>query len=199
MAASQGLVAEEILDAYAVREHRCVLDVGGGDGTFLRALARRAPAARLMLFDLPGVAELARQRFATAGLSERVAIFGGDFSRDALPQGADLITFVRVLHDHDDPRVATMLRAAHAALAPGGRLVVAEPLAGTPGALRMGDAYFGMYLWAMGSGRPRTAAELAGMLETAGFRRVQQRATRIPLQTSLLVAERGPRSMTEFT
>ena len=192
MAASQGLVAEEILDAYAVREHRCVLDVGGGDGTFLRALALRAPAARLMLFDLPGVAELARERFATAGLGERVQVFGGDFSRDALPQGADLITFVRVLHDHDDPRVATMLRAAHAALVPGGRLLVAEPLAGTPGALRMGDAYFGMYLWAMGSGRPRTAAELAGMLEHAGFRRVQQRATRIPLQTSLLIAERGP-------
>jgi hypothetical protein len=30
------------------------------------------------------------------------------------------------------------------------------------------------------------------MLEHAGFRRVQQRATRIPLQTSLLIAERGP-------
>lgn len=194
MAASQGLVAEEILDAYAVRAHRCVLDVGGGDGTFLRALARRAPEARLMLFDLPGVAEVARKRFAEAGMSERVQVVGGDFSRDALPQGADLITFVRVLHDHDDPRVATMLRAAHAALAPGGRLLVAEPLAGTPGALRMGDAYFGLYLWAMGSGRPRTAAELAGMLEAAGFRRVQQCSTRIPLQTSVLIAERGTRS-----
>jgi demethylspheroidene O-methyltransferase len=55
----------------------------------------------------------------------------------------------------------------------------------------MGDAYFGMYLWAMGSGRPRTAGELAGMLENAGFRRVQQLPTRIPLQTSVLVAERG--------
>lgn len=192
MSASQGLVAEEILDAYDVREHRCVLDVGGGDGTFLRALGRRAPAVALMLFDLPGVAEIAQQRFVAAGMSDRVRIVGGDFSCDALPQGADLITFVRVLHDHDDPRVDTMLRAAHAALAPGGRLLVAEPLAGTAGAVRMGDAYFGLYLWAMGSGRPRTAAELAGMLERAGFRRVQQRSTRIPLQTSLLIAERGP-------
>lgn len=192
MSASQGLVAEEILDAYAVREHRRVLDVGGGDGTFLRALARRAPAVELMLFDLPAVAEMARARFAAAGMSDRVKIYGGDFSQDALPRGADLITFVRVLHDHDDPRVDLMLRAAHAALAPGGRLLIAEPLAGTSGAERMGDAYFGLYLWAMGSGRPRTAAELAGMMERAGFRRVQQRATRIPLQTSLLVAERGP-------
>ena len=191
MAASQGLVAEEILDAYRVRAHRRVLDVGGGDGSFLRALAPRAPGAELVLFDLPSVAEVARQRFAAAGLDGRATVVGGDFTRDALPPGADLITLVRVLHDHDDPRVERLLRAAHSALAPGGRLLVAEPLAATPGAQRMGAAYFGIYLWAMGSGRPRSAAELTAMLRDAGFRRIRQRPTRLPLQTSVLVAERG--------
>jgi demethylspheroidene O-methyltransferase len=63
-------------------------------------------------------------------------------------------------------------------------------LAGTAGATRMGDAYFGLYLWAMGSGRPRTAAELSAMLRAAGFSRIRRRPTRIPLQTSVLVAER---------
>ena len=191
MSASQQLVAGEILDAYDVSGHRCVLDVGGGDGTFLRALAARAPQTNLMLFDLPGVAAEAEAAFATAGLAARTRIVPGDFSRDALPAGADLITFVRVLHDHDDPRVERMLRAAYEALPPGGRLVVAEPLAGTAGAARMGDAYFGVYLWAMGSGRPRTAEELTAMLRKAGFRRIRRRPTRIPLQTSVLVAERG--------
>jgi demethylspheroidene O-methyltransferase len=55
----------------------------------------------------------------------------------------------------------------------------------------MGDAYFGVYLWAMGSGRPRTVEELTAMLRKAGFRRIRRRPTRIPLQTSVLVAERG--------
>ena len=191
MSASQQLVAGEILDAYDVAGHRCVLDVGGGDGTFLRALAARAPQTNLMLFDLPGVAAEAEAAFATAGLAARTRIVPGDFSRDALPAGADLITFVRVLHDHDDPRVERMLRAAYEALPPGGRLVVAEPLAGTAGAARMGDAYFGVYLWAMGSGRPRTVEELTAMLRNAGFSRIRRRPTRIPLQTSVLVAERG--------
>ena len=191
MSASQQLVAGEILDAYDVSGHRCVLDVGGGDGTFLRALAARAPQTNLMLFDLPGVAAEAEAAFATAGLAARTRIVPGDFSRDALPAGADLITFVRVLHDHDDPRVERMLRAAYEALPPGGRLVVAEPLAGTAGAARMGDAYFGVYLWAMGSGRPRTVEELTAMLRNAGFSRIRRRPTRIPLQTSVLVAERG--------
>jgi demethylspheroidene O-methyltransferase len=190
MSASQQLVAGEILDAYAVRGHRCVLDVGGGDGSFLRALAARAPEAQLMLFDLPGVAAEAHSALAAAGLAARTHVVPGDFRRDSLPAGADLITFVRVLHDHDDPRVERMLRAAFDALPPGGRLLVAEPFAGTAGAGRMGDAYFGIYLWAMGSGRPRTAGELTDMLRAAGFRRIRQRPTRIPLQTSVLVAER---------
>ncbi len=44
MAASQPLVADEILDAYPFARHRCLLDVGGGDGSFLasgRAALRR--------------------------------------------------------------------------------------------------------------------------------------------------------------
>ncbi|MFM7708211.1 MAG: methyltransferase, partial [Gammaproteobacteria bacterium] len=193
MSASQGLVAEEILDAHDFSRHRRVLDVGGGDGTFLRAVARRIPTIELALFDLPGVAAQATARFAEAGLSSRVTVTPGDFSRDPLPAGADLITFVRVLHDHDDPRVERLLAAAHDALPPGGTLLIAEPLAGTRGAQRMGDAYFGVYLWAMGSGRPRTAEELAGMLQRAGFEPPVERPTGVPLQTRVLVARRpGP-------
>lgn len=190
MSASQGLVAEEILDAWDFSRHRRVLDVGGGDGTFLRAVARRVPGIALALFDLPGVAAQAEARFAEAGLADRVTVTAGDFSRDPLPVGADLVTFVRVLHDHDDARVERLLAAAHAALAPGGTLLIAEPLAGTPGAERMGDAYFGLYLWAMGSGRPRSSAELAAMLQRAGFAPPVERPTRVPLQTRVLASRR---------
>jgi demethylspheroidene O-methyltransferase len=190
MSASQGLVAEEVLDAHDFSRHRRVLDVGGGDGTFLRAVARRVPEIDLALFDLPGVAAQATARFAEAGLSSRATVTAGDFSRDPLPPGADLVTFVRVLHDHDDPRVERLLAAARDALAPGGTLLIAEPLAGTTGAERMGDAYFGVYLWAMGSGRPRTAQELAAMLQQAGFEAPVERPTRVPLQTRVLVSRR---------
>jgi len=185
MSASQGLVADEILDAYDVTRHRCVLDIGGGDGTFLRHVAARHRAARLELFDLPAVAAQAETRFALAGLADRAHCTGGDFACDDLPQGADLICLVRVLHDHDDPLANLLLKRAYAALPPGGVLLVAEPLADTPGARRMGGAYFGMYLWVMGSGRPRSASELQQMLTDQGFTQLRCYSTRIPLQTSV--------------
>jgi demethylspheroidene O-methyltransferase len=188
MSASQPLVAGEILDAYPLHRHRCLLDVGGGEGTFLLAAAQRAPGLRVVLFDLPPVAERARARFAAAGIADRARAVGGDFHVDPLPEGADVISLVRVIHDHDDAQALGILRAVRRALPPGGTLLLAEPMAGTPGAEAMGDAYFGFYLLAMGHGRPRTPQELEAMLRSAGFGRPRWVPTRIPLQTRLLVA-----------
>jgi demethylspheroidene O-methyltransferase len=190
MSASQPLVADEILDAYALGRHRCLLDVGGGDGRFLASVAARVPSLRLMLFDLPAVAELARARFSAAGIATRASVNGGSFLSDALPTGADVASLVRVIHDHDDTSAMTILRAVHTALPPGGTLLLAEPMAGTRGAEAMGDAYFGFYLLAMGRGRPRSAADLTRMLKSAGFGAVRQVPTHQPLQTQLLVARR---------
>ncbi len=189
MAASQPLVADEVLAAYRVGRHRCLLDVGGGDGSFLLAAAARAPGLRLVLFDLPPVAEQARIRLAAAGLSGRFTAAGGDFLADPLPQGADVVSLVRVIHDHDNPAALDILRAVRRALPPGGTLLLAEPMAGTPGAEPIGDAYFGFYLMAMGRGRARTQAELVALLSAAGFGSVRRAPTHTPLLVSVLVAK----------
>ncbi len=188
MAASQPMVSAEVLAAYPLGAHRCVLDVGGGNGAFLSAVAAKAPHLRLMLFDLPAVAERARERFATLGLSDRASFHGGSFLADPLPTGADLVTLVRIVHDHDDGSVLTLLRAIRRALPPDGTLLIAEPLSGTRGAEPVGDAYFGLYLLAMGSGRPRTAPELSRLLQEAGFARIRTIPTHTPLIASLITA-----------
>jgi demethylspheroidene O-methyltransferase len=188
MSASQQLVAEDILDAYPLHRHRCLLDVGGGDGTFLSAAAARNPALRVILFDLPPVAARAQARFAAAGLAARASAVGGDFLRDTLPAGADAVSLVRVVHDHDDPAALAILRAVRRALPPGGSLLLAEPMSAERGAEPVGDAYFGFYLLAMGSGRPRTPEELARLLREAGFARVRPLPMRRPLQSRLLLA-----------
>lgn len=189
MAASQALITADVLDAYPVRRHRCLLDVGGGDGGFVTAAASRATALRLMLFDLPAVAERAARRFVDAGLADRATAIGGNFLSDPLPRGADLISLVRVVHDHDDADALAVLRAVRVALPRNGVLLIAEPMASTPGVEPVGDAYFGFYLLAMGRGRPRTARELQVLLTTAGFDRCRLVATRMPLLVRVIVAK----------
>jgi demethylspheroidene O-methyltransferase len=188
MALSLPMVAEEVLDAYSLREHRCLLDVGGGEGVFLELAGRRAPSLRLMLFDLPAVAHRAQTRLGAAGLGDRATVHGGSFITDPLPAGADLITLLRVLPDHDDPVAQTILNACRKALAPGGRLLIADPLADLPGADVVGAAYFGLYTLAMGTGRARELAEYRSMLRSAGFSSVSTIRTHVPVQTGLLLA-----------
>jgi len=191
MTASQPLVAQEILNAYDFRKHRCLLDVAGGQGRFLAAAAQRCPQLALMLFDLPAVAHSGEQRLQGQGLAARSRVVGGDFLVDPLPKGADVATLIRVAHDHDDARVMHLLRSIRAALPADGTLVLAEPMSGTTGAEPMGDAYFGFYLLAMGRGRPRRRDELTKMLQAAGFDRVRSLPSRLPLQVGLLVARVG--------
>ncbi len=188
MAASQPFIAEEVLAAYKFARHTCLLDVGGGDGSFLRAVAKSAPKLKLMLFDLPPVANRAIQRCAEAGLAARIEIHGGDAICGTLPQGADIISFVRIIHDHDDDSALAMLRAARAALPETGTLLIAEPMSGTPGAEPIGDAYFGFYLMAMGRGRSRSPAALQALLAQAGFGRFRELPTRLPVLCRILLA-----------
>jgi demethylspheroidene O-methyltransferase len=144
------------------------------------------PGLQLTLFDLPAVAELARLRLA--GLGDRARAVGGSFLTEPLPGGADVISLVRVVHDHDDPQALTILRAVRSALPPGGVVLLAEPMAETAGAEPVGDAYFGFYLLAMGQGRPRTATALIALLQQAGFVNAKIHRTRTPLLTRVISA-----------
>ncbi|MEM8876256.1 MAG: methyltransferase [Pseudomonadota bacterium] len=188
MGISQAFIAEEILRAYPIGRHAQVLDIGGGQGAFIQAAAAETTQTRFQLFDLPAVAERAAQRFAEAGLAERCVAHGGDMFAGDYPPGADLICLIRVLYDHSDDAIVKLLTAIRGHMAADSTLLVAEPMAGVRSAERMGDAYFGMYLFAMHGGRPRTQAELTSFLKEAGFSTVTRHSVRNPMLTSVVTA-----------
>jgi len=190
MGQSQRLLATLILDAWPLDRYARVMDVGGGDGSFLLEAAWRHQGLDLTLVDLPPVCELAARRLAGPRAGRRIAIRALDAFRGPLPGGHDAITLVRVLHDHDDAPAAELLAACRAALPPGGELVIAEPMADAPRAGPLIDAYFNAYLLAMGSGRPRRSDEYRRLLACVGFGRVRRRQTRLPLLATVLVARR---------
>lgn len=195
MAASQGFVVEEILSTYFFDEHRCVLDVGAGKGRFACEMAAHAPHLKLKLFDLPPVLELAKNNVQQRGLSERMSFYPGSFLHDELPQGADLVTLVRVAHDHPDDVVKQLLQKIHAALPLGGVLLLAEPMAQTMSATSSGsaqaDAYFHFYLLAMGAGRLRTPEELMRLMAEAGFGQIEHLPNAMPIHAQLIVARKS--------
>jgi len=188
MAESQEMIADQVLNAYPVHRHRRLLDVGGGSGVFAAAALARAPRLEAEVFDLPAVAQQARQRFERQGLANRARATGGDFLADGLPAGSDLVTLIRILHDHDDAGAMAIIKAVRGALAPGGVVLIAEPMLGTPGSEPVAAAYFGFYLLAMGQGRPRTIENIGEMLRQAGFSDLKSHPTAAPLLVRVLTA-----------
>ncbi len=191
MAESQILVAEDTLRMVDLRGARRLMDVGGGTGAFLAAVGKAYPRLQLDLFDLPAVLEGAERRLAGAGIGSRVTLHPGSFRDAALPQGADTITLVRVLYDHDDSTVAGLLARIHAALPPRGRIIVSEPMSGGARPDRITDVYFAVYTLAMQTGRTRSAAEVGALLAAAGFKDIIKAIGYRPFVTSVMTAQKG--------
>jgi demethylspheroidene O-methyltransferase len=184
MAESQVLVAEDTLRLVDLKGVARLMDVGGGTGAFLAAVSVAYPALKLDLFDLPVV-------LAGSRLGGRVTLHPGSFRDDPLPVGADAISLVRVLYDHDDSTVARLLSAVHAALPAGGRIIVSEPMSGGDRPCRTTDVYFAMYTMAMQTGRTRSPEEIAGFLAGAGFANIRIHRGFRPFITSAVTAQRA--------
>jgi demethylspheroidene O-methyltransferase len=191
MADSQGLVAADTLGMIDLKGVSHLMDVGGGTGAFLAAVGAVHTGLRMTLFDLPAVVPGATARFADAGLSDRVTIVPGSFRDDPLPRGADAISLVRVLYDHADETVARLLAAVYAALPPGGRVVISEPMSGGTRPDSATDVYFSLYTMAMRTGRTRSGDEISALLAKAGFADCHIYRGFRPFVTSVVTARRG--------
>jgi hypothetical protein len=170
MAMATRPLAAELCTIFDFSTARCLLDVGGGPAALATSVLQAYPHLRGITLDLPVVAPFAQQTIADAGLADRLAVASGDMFSDALPAGADVITLSWILHDWDDRRVLALLRRCHAALEPGGAVLVLEALLDEDGTGPLAAAELSLtMLVATQGGRERTTAEYRALLDEAGF------------------------------
>jgi demethylspheroidene O-methyltransferase len=126
LAGSATATAKAILKAVDLSSSRRLLDIGGNLGVFTSTLLAAHPDLQSTILDLPDVATLAQAELERRGLAARARAVGCDFCNDPWPAGHDLISFVRILATRDRDAILHLLRKAHAALAPGGRVLFYE-------------------------------------------------------------------------
>ena len=121
---------------------------------------------------MPQVERSARQQIQEAGFENRIRFIPGSFRTESFPQGFDTVTLIRVLYDHGDVTVSTLLKKIYYALPEGGRLIISEPMSGGKYPHRAGDVYFAFYTMAMRTGKARSPNQIAEMCRKVGFKSV---------------------------
>lgn len=181
MAALTAAVQEGVIGNCDFSGTRTLVDVGGGYGSLLVAILLANPDLHGVLFDIPPVVEVARQRIAAAGLSERCQAVAGD-AFEAVPSGADAYILKWVLHDWSDELCLAILANCRRAMGDEGKLLLVERVLpkraeAIPGAANKFLSDLNMLL--LSGGCERTEGEYRALLAAAGFemRRIIDTAT----------------------
>jgi SAM-dependent methyltransferase len=116
-------LALAIAEKFPWRDYKTIIDIGTAQGCLPVQLAAAHPHLAGGGFDLPPVRSEFEAYVARHGLTDRLRFYPGDFMRDPLP-AADVLVMGHILHDWDLPTKKRLIAKAHAALAPGGALIV---------------------------------------------------------------------------
>ena len=96
-----------------------MLDLGGGAGLIGIAIVASHPTMTGVIFDKPEVVQVAERFIREYELEDRVAVIGGDYSKDPIGQGYDLVWTSYTLNFYRK-NLDRIIGKIHAALTPGG-------------------------------------------------------------------------------
>jgi hypothetical protein len=179
MASASSTTNAAVARAYDFSGFASVLDVAGGTGSALCSILAATPQLRGIVFDLPHVAQRAREFIAAQGLTQRCEFSAGSFF-DAVPRGADAYFMKHVLHDWGDAECAAILGNCRKAMARDARLLICErivPPGNEPSSAKLIDLHMMM---TNHGGKERTESEYRDLLRKSGFELQRVIATGTP-------------------
>ncbi|MGN0855083.1 MAG: methyltransferase [Kiritimatiellia bacterium] len=167
-----------------------VLDLAGGPGAYAILMAQANPGTRYVTVDLPAISAEAAGYVARSGLTERIVCRPGDYHADAYEPGAyDSVTIFGALHQESPAQIVAILKRAHRALKPGGRIFVLDMMTDETHTAPKFSALFAVNMaLTTENGWVFSDAELKGWLREAGFTPGETRHAPPPMPHWLVAA-----------
>jgi len=172
MADLTALVTADLLAAYDFSRVSHLMDVGGGSGELIGAVATRYRHIRGTVFDLSRCAEAANAHLAKLGIDDRASFVAGDFF-ESVPAIADGLILKSVIHDWNDALSCTILRNCRRAIPEEGTLLLVErlmPASPEVDADHKSHALSDLNMLRGPGGMERTETQYRDLLEKTGFR-----------------------------
>jgi hypothetical protein len=160
-------LANDALSAYDFGQFERVVDVGGGDGTFLAHLLARHSHVLGTIFDQPHVIARSGAVLRQAGVENRCEAVAGSFF-ETVPHGGDAYVLKLILHDWEDEAALAILRVCRQSMDRNAKLLIIERLLAPPNEGAEGK-FSDLHMLVTAGGRERSRDEFETLLATAGF------------------------------
>ena len=176
------LKVKHVLREIGLKGVRRALDLGGGPGTYAIGMAKKGIS--VTLFDVPETIEIAREVIEKAA-AKNINFIEGDFLRDNIGEGYDLVFISQVLHSFSAEVNLQIIEKSRNALNHKGRTVVQEFYIDQSRTYPVQSALFSINMLVnTEGGRCYSSGEIMSWLKEAGFKEVGERI----LDDSVLVS-----------
>ena len=168
-----------------------LLDLAGGPAAYAILLCQENPSLKCVTVDLKAISAEAAGYVERFGLRDRIECRAGDYHVDTYEKGAyDAVTIFGALHQESPAQIVDILRRAHDALKPGGRLFVLDMMTDATRTAPKFSALFAVNMaLTTENGWVFSDEELKGWMREAGFRPGETRAVPPPMPHWLVTAE----------
>jgi ubiquinone/menaquinone biosynthesis C-methylase UbiE len=168
-----------------------VLDIGGNTGKWAIASVKHSPDISVTIMDLPGQLNIAKQKVAEQGLTQRVSFIAENILDENVkfPKGFDAIWMSQFLDCFSEEQIVSILKRCYQALDDNGQIMILEPFWDMQRfevaafCLQQTSPYFTAL--ANGTSQMYSAEVFLNCVEAAGFK-VEQQIDRIGLSQTLL-------------
>ncbi|MFK4428159.1 MULTISPECIES: methyltransferase [Bacillus] len=182
---------KELTKVFDFSQNTQLLDVGGCSGAYCIEAVQKYPDLHAVVFDLAPALKIAKEKIEQAELSHRIKTHTGDFFKEELPKGSDVILLSMLLQNWSPEENHEILQKCYNVLPEGGSIIISE--------LMIDDDKTGPISAALMSlnmlietikGRNYSWSEYEGWLKNIGFIDIQRITFHSPGANGILVARK---------